>query len=158
MRLQMRCIDHQRISPSALIGLFQKHPSEDPLLAPSLPPAVKRLVWPILRRRIAPTQAIAIDEYYATQHPLVVHARFAMGLRKKKVSAWPAAHRSASKGRSCHRSVFGAVNHAAQQKSMHPDPKVHHPEYNFNDEAIPAGCSWWAEIVERRMPAAQLRS
>lgn len=31
---------------------------------------------------------------------------------------------------------------------------VHHPEYNFNDEAIPAGCSWWAEIVERRMPVA----
>ncbi len=31
---------------------------------------------------------------------------------------------------------------------------VHHPKYNFNDEAIPAGCSWWAEIVETRMPAA----
>ncbi len=31
---------------------------------------------------------------------------------------------------------------------------VHHPEYNFNDDAIPAGASWWAEIVERRMPAA----
>ena len=31
---------------------------------------------------------------------------------------------------------------------------VHHPEYNFNDEAIPAGCSWWAEIVEHRMPVA----
>ncbi|MEM7321278.1 MAG: M20/M25/M40 family metallo-hydrolase, partial [Pseudomonadota bacterium] len=31
---------------------------------------------------------------------------------------------------------------------------VHHPKYNFNDEAIPAGCSWWAEIVEQRMPAA----
>jgi hippurate hydrolase len=31
---------------------------------------------------------------------------------------------------------------------------VHHPEYDFNDEAIPAGCSFWAEIVERRMPAA----
>jgi hippurate hydrolase len=30
---------------------------------------------------------------------------------------------------------------------------VHHPEYNFNDEAIPAGCSWWAGIVEERMPA-----
>ena len=29
---------------------------------------------------------------------------------------------------------------------------VHHPEYNFNDDAIPAGCSWWAEIVEQRMP------
>ncbi len=31
---------------------------------------------------------------------------------------------------------------------------VHHPDYDFNDEAIPAGCSWWAEIVEQRMPAA----
>ncbi len=31
---------------------------------------------------------------------------------------------------------------------------VHHPQYNFNDDAIPAGCSWWAEIVEQRMPAA----
>ncbi len=31
---------------------------------------------------------------------------------------------------------------------------VHHPEYNFDDEAIPAGCSWWAELVEKRMPAA----
>lgn len=29
---------------------------------------------------------------------------------------------------------------------------VHHPEYDFNDEAIPAGCSWWAGIVEQRMP------
>ncbi|MDQ2095403.1 M20 aminoacylase family protein [Rhodalgimonas zhirmunskyi] len=31
---------------------------------------------------------------------------------------------------------------------------VHHPEYNFNDEAIPAGCSWYAEMVEKRLPAA----
>ncbi len=30
---------------------------------------------------------------------------------------------------------------------------VHHPEYNFNDEAIPAGCSWLAGMVETRMPA-----
>ncbi|MEM6587957.1 MAG: M20 aminoacylase family protein [Pseudomonadota bacterium] len=29
---------------------------------------------------------------------------------------------------------------------------VHHPEYNFNDEAIPVGCSWWAEVAEQRMP------
>jgi len=29
---------------------------------------------------------------------------------------------------------------------------VHHPEYDFNDEAIPAGCSWWAELVETRLP------
>ena len=31
---------------------------------------------------------------------------------------------------------------------------VHHPLYNFNDEAIPVGCSWFAEVVEQRMPAA----
>ncbi len=30
---------------------------------------------------------------------------------------------------------------------------LHHPEYNFCDEAIPAGCSWWVEIAEGRMPA-----
>jgi len=30
---------------------------------------------------------------------------------------------------------------------------VHNPDYNFNDEVIPAGCSWWAGIVEQRMPA-----
>jgi len=29
---------------------------------------------------------------------------------------------------------------------------VHHPEYNFNDDVIPAGCSWWAGIAEGRMP------
>ncbi len=31
---------------------------------------------------------------------------------------------------------------------------VHNAAYNFSDESIPAGCSWWAEIVEQRMPAA----
>jgi amidohydrolase len=31
---------------------------------------------------------------------------------------------------------------------------LHHPEYDFNDEIIPVGCSWFAEMVERRMPSA----
>jgi hippurate hydrolase len=31
-------------------------------------------------------------------------------------------------------------------------PTVHHPMYDFNDEAIPAGCSWFAEMVETRLP------
>ncbi len=31
---------------------------------------------------------------------------------------------------------------------------VHHPAYDFDDDAIPAGSSWYAEIVERRLPAA----
>jgi len=33
-------------------------------------------------------------------------------------------------------------------------PMCHHPAYVFDDEAIPLGCSWFAELVERRLPAA----
>ncbi|HKL55631.1 MAG TPA: M20 aminoacylase family protein [Roseovarius sp.] len=29
---------------------------------------------------------------------------------------------------------------------------VHNPDYNFNDAVIPSGCSWWAGIIEQRMP------
>lgn len=29
---------------------------------------------------------------------------------------------------------------------------VHNPDYNFNDEAIPAGCSYWVELAEMRLP------
>ena len=32
---------------------------------------------------------------------------------------------------------------------------VHHPAYNFNDEVIPAGVSFWARLVETAMPAAR---
>ena len=30
---------------------------------------------------------------------------------------------------------------------------LHHPSYNFDDNAIPAGASWYAGMVEARMPA-----
>ena len=29
---------------------------------------------------------------------------------------------------------------------------VHTERYNFNDKIIPAGCSWFAELAEQRMP------
>jgi hippurate hydrolase len=29
---------------------------------------------------------------------------------------------------------------------------LHHPAYDFNDEIIPAGASYWAELVESRLP------
>ncbi|MEM9757194.1 MAG: M20/M25/M40 family metallo-hydrolase, partial [Pseudomonadota bacterium] len=32
-------------------------------------------------------------------------------------------------------------------------PMCHHPQYVFDDEAIPYGCSFFAELVERRLPA-----
>lgn len=31
---------------------------------------------------------------------------------------------------------------------------LHHPEYDFNDEIIPIGCSYWVKLVETAMPAA----
>ena len=31
---------------------------------------------------------------------------------------------------------------------------LHHPEYDFNDEIIPIGCSYWARLVETSLPAA----
>ena len=30
---------------------------------------------------------------------------------------------------------------------------LHHPCYNFNDEAIPFGTSFWVELVEKRLPS-----
>ena len=33
-------------------------------------------------------------------------------------------------------------------------PMVHHPAYEFDDNAIPFGSSWYAGMVETRMPAA----
>ena len=33
-------------------------------------------------------------------------------------------------------------------------PGLHHPAYDFNDEAIPFGASYWAKLAETLMPAA----
>ncbi len=30
--------------------------------------------------------------------------------------------------------------------------KLHHEEYDFNDEIIPVGCSYWARLVEQTLP------
>ena len=32
---------------------------------------------------------------------------------------------------------------------------LHTPTYDFDDRLIPVGCSWFAELIERRMPATQ---
>jgi metal-dependent amidase/aminoacylase/carboxypeptidase family protein len=31
---------------------------------------------------------------------------------------------------------------------------LHHPAYDFNDELIPVGCSYWVKLVETAMPRA----
>ena len=32
------------------------------------------------------------------------------------------------------------------------DPQVHHPRYDFNDNVLPVGASWWAALVEQQLP------
>jgi len=29
------------------------------------------------------------------------------------------------------------------------DPLLHHPRYDFNDEVLPIGASWWAMLAEQ---------
>lgn len=31
-------------------------------------------------------------------------------------------------------------------------PMVHHPKYNFSDDAIPSGSSYWVQLIEKAMP------
>jgi hippurate hydrolase len=31
------------------------------------------------------------------------------------------------------------------------DPQLHHPLYDFNDDILPVGASWWATLVERQL-------
>jgi hippurate hydrolase len=31
------------------------------------------------------------------------------------------------------------------------DAPVHHPRYDFNDEILPIGASWWATLVEQQL-------
>ncbi len=35
--------------------------------------------------------------------------------------------------------------------SQGPGPELHHPEFNFNDEIIPIGVSFWVKLVEERL-------
>jgi metal-dependent amidase/aminoacylase/carboxypeptidase family protein len=32
------------------------------------------------------------------------------------------------------------------------DYNVHHPRYDFNDEILPIGASYWASLVEQLLP------
>ncbi|HVY16742.1 MAG TPA: M20 aminoacylase family protein [Rhodopila sp.] len=34
------------------------------------------------------------------------------------------------------------------------DPLLHHPRYDFNDEVLPLGASWWATLVEQQLAKA----
>jgi hippurate hydrolase len=35
-----------------------------------------------------------------------------------------------------------------------PSAELHHPKYDFNDELIPWGCSYWTALVRQRLGSA----
>ncbi len=84
MRLQIGRVNHNGLLVTALGGQPLHHPGKDPHVTPPLPSVVERLWRTVFFGRIAPPQAIAIDEYYTTQDPPIIDARLPMALRKER--------------------------------------------------------------------------
>lgn len=126
--LEIGRVDHDRLFFAVFGSQADHHPREDTCLAPTLPPAVKVLCGPYslgtsrLRNPLRLTKIIPIST-------LLSSTRACHATAERKEKAWPSAHWSAKEGRSHHRSVFQAVNHAAQRKSMHPEPSIGQPRY-----------------------------
>lgn len=84
MCLKIGRIDHDRL----VRGVFGSQADHDPgkyaVVAPALPAVIGGLGRTLLPGRVAPPQAIAIDEYYAAQNAPVVDAGLAMALGKER--------------------------------------------------------------------------
>ena len=121
MRLQIGRVYHHRLRNGRLGGQAFHHPGEDAFLAPALPTIIEGLRWTILLGRIAPPQAIAIDEDNAAENTPVIDARLAVALREKRLKAGHLRIRQPEKV--AHDPVsLRSLNHAARLKSMGPDP------------------------------------
>jgi hippurate hydrolase len=35
------------------------------------------------------------------------------------------------------------------------EPQLHHPKYDFNDEILSVGASWWATLAEQQLARAE---
>lgn len=77
MRFQVGRVDHDRLVLGPLGCQAHHDPGEDTIVAPVLPAVVQGLRGFILLRRVASTQTITVDEYYAAQHAPVVDAALA---------------------------------------------------------------------------------
>ena len=73
-------VHHDGLFVTMLGGETSHHPCEDALAALAVPAIVECLVRRLFRRRIAPTQAIALDEDNPIQHNSIIDARLAVGL------------------------------------------------------------------------------
>ena len=85
MGLQIGRVDNHRLWNHRFGGKALHYAREDALGAPTLPPIVKCLRWPVFSGRNALLQAVAIDQDYAAQDPSIIDARLAMALGKKRL-------------------------------------------------------------------------
>jgi hypothetical protein len=114
VRLEIGRVDHHRLRNGGFAGQPIHHPGEDPFVTPPLPAVVEGLVRAIFLRRIAPTQAIAIDEDYPAQHTTVIDERLAMALGEEGLK--PRHLRIGQPEKVAHRSVsLRSLNHAASR-------------------------------------------
>ena len=79
-------VDRRGFSRTSGVQAFH-HPGEDALVPPPLPAVVRRLRRAIFLGRIAPPQAVAIDEYYPAQDMPVIDARLAVAFGERGGSA-----------------------------------------------------------------------
>ncbi|MGP6086305.1 hypothetical protein ACTXGA_04980, partial [Antarctobacter jejuensis] len=77
---------------------------------------------------------------------------------ERKGPGVPSARRSARRDRSCHRSVFEAVNHAVHAKSMHPDPKARNETLRATRHYGRAFWKRWTGYQARSRMESRMRS
>lgn len=88
MRFQIGRVDHDGLVFGAFSRQARHNPGEDAVVTPAFPAVVECFGRTILRRRIAPPPAIAIDENYATQNPSIINPGLTMALGKKRFQAF----------------------------------------------------------------------
>ncbi len=71
-------VDHHSLFFAVFGRQADHHPSEDTFRAPTLPPAIKRLVRSVFFGGATPPQPIAIDKYNPAQNTSVIHTELAM--------------------------------------------------------------------------------
>lgn len=82
MGFEVRRVDHDRLDIPTLGGQFGEDAGKDTQPAPAHPSVVERLGRAIGRRRIPPSQPIAVDEDNPAQNLPVIHARHPVRQRK----------------------------------------------------------------------------
>lgn len=101
-------------------GRAVHRPNEEAHGSLSFPAVVKRLTQTVFPRRVAPAQAVSVDEDDPAQHAAIIHARPLAALREKTVHDGSSAHPSATTG---HPSSVSSqsLNQTSHVKSTDPE-------------------------------------